>query len=252
MDRRRFTLCAALGAWLPMVQAAPGGAPRRYAVLSLVGDALNIVHFQVTTGSRVDQNRRQVVKLADGSFDHVVLGAAQEALKSADPDSTAALFVGTPEAYAGQADLISGGRLAAPAWLAATLQKESCSHLVLFTKHIAAAEFKTYHGRFGGNGSLTGLGFYIDQSTPSERVDTGQGGRGFIAPYLYVKLALVEVATGQLLGQQFVASGILISSANNETGVDPWGALSAEQKVSLLDDIIKQDIPKAVTALVCA
>ena len=63
-----------------------------YAVLSLVGDQLTVVRFEIATGSRLDKNPRRLVDLPDRSLDRTMIFAVEDAIKRADPGAKVVLL----------------------------------------------------------------------------------------------------------------------------------------------------------------
>ena len=64
-------------------------APRTLAVLSLIGDKIEVVVPQMETGSRLDRNRRAGLGDQSGAFDHYTLKAAAEAVAAIDANMAA-------------------------------------------------------------------------------------------------------------------------------------------------------------------
>src|SRR5690349_18805047 len=58
---------------LLLVAAAASAEERRYAVLSMIGDQIELVTDSPLTGSNIPQSGRQTVKMPDASLDRFVL-----------------------------------------------------------------------------------------------------------------------------------------------------------------------------------
>ena len=109
IQRVRCALVVAALAGFAAVPAARA-ADQRYAVLSLIGDTINLVWWQPTTGSNIDRNEHQDVPTADGALDNVALLAIDDALRRANPKTNATLLASRdPKLFALQAKLLDSG-----------------------------------------------------------------------------------------------------------------------------------------------
>ena len=57
---------------------------RSYAIVSLVGDGLLIVQREMSTGSRIDRNRREVMTLANPVLDNTMVLAIDDGMHAVD------------------------------------------------------------------------------------------------------------------------------------------------------------------------
>lgn len=245
-----YAVGLALTCFVSLVNSNPESARRKYAVLSLIGDSLSVVAYSPVTGHIVDPNRHETIPLADANFDHTVLLAASQALQIAEPATEAALLLpSSPTAYLEQRKLLNDQRFYAPEWLDQALKGVSATHLLLFTKLRAEARLQI-QGSKVGSGHLEGLGYYVDRYLPLRRSDTGERGVGFLAPYAYFQISLIELSTSTILGRQLVTASTTFSAARNKEGLSPWDSLSASQKVTALDEMIKREVANAVPLLV--
>ena len=223
---------------------------RRYAVLSLVGDRLLIVQREMSTGSRLDRNTRQFVAVADGSLDKSMLLAVDEAIRRTDPAAPvillapkdASLYDAAQRRLDGSGDLASLFQAVRP-----VLTGTNATHLVLVTKQRHQALLRLPDGLVG-SGYLEGFGFYVDHGTIARSVNTNEAERGFISPFTYVNIALIEVATGRVLAEErvvgsspYTASGINIGNA--------WLALTPQEKAERLADVMRAESARIVPQL---
>jgi hypothetical protein len=72
--------------------------------------------------------------------------------------------------------------------------------------------------------------------------------RGFLAPFAYVDLALVDLATGKVVAEREVRAASPHAATGADT-VDPWEGLSPEQKIRDLQALLAKDLADAVPAL---
>ena len=224
-----------------------------YAFLSLIGDKLEIVIAQAQTGSRIDQNRREPpLAILDPVFDNTAAMAAGEAVRKVIPRAELAILNSrSPVLFEKQRDLFDekGGVMGIPDAIRTALQNEKATHLILITKHRDEAQFQ-FIGSSDGAGLVEGLGFYVDGATDTRRGDTGEAGRGFIAPFVYAKVTLVDVQTSKVIKRQTIKASMAISSARaQENQASPWTALSSAEKVSAINRLIQREMARVVPLL---
>ncbi|HUP98732.1 MAG TPA: hypothetical protein VM073_12350 [Usitatibacter sp.] len=242
--RRLLVLLFFLGAIFP----ASAQEPRKYAVLSLLGDALLVVQRELTTGTHIDRNTRTVVAVNTPALDHSVLLAIDREIGQAEPAAkTVLLAARKPELFAAQSRALDAG-----VGLASVLEAvkpvvapANATHLVLVTKHRGEARLEMADG-FVGAGRLEGLGFYIDPTKHVENRDTGARAEGFIAPFAYFQVSLVDLRDGRTIREQVVTASRAQASQQAAT---PWLAMTPEEKVGLLDWLIRTEAERAVPRL---
>ena len=251
MKRRRLLATPLLLLPALLHAQANGDAPRRrYAVISLVGDKMYVVVYQTQTGTTLDANRRESVSLGDSYFDAAALLAAEAAVGKAEPGAAVALLrARSASLYEMQDKLIEGSKLVVPDELADALQESRATHLILFTKYRTEARLRELHGTTGA-GKLEGLGYYVDPVLHMRRSDTGEHGIGFLAPYVYIKAALIDLASLKLLDEVAITASTTLSAARNKHGTDPWTTLSSTEKLEHLRSMLTREIERVVPALV--
>ncbi len=247
-------LLLALAALLPALAApvhaqAPQKAPT-YAVISLVGDRLDVVTYQPQTGTLMDANSHSQLRLTEDLLDTVALRAVNRAMKATLPASDIALLAATePATFVDQARFFDGGHVRLPREIDEAVHRENVALLVLLTKRKGDAQLAVREGHVG-SGKLEGLGFYIDANMPMETADKLHRSYGFVAPFVYVDVSLVDVATGALVRQTSIKATETITSSSNVEGADPWGAMSAKDKVAALSALLSQNLAAVVPHLV--
>ena len=250
--RPRQLLVAFVGlvAGAALAQVDDGAAVRKYAVLSLVGDALNVVTYVRQTAAGVDPLVRDSLALPGLALDKAALLAAEDALRKSDPRASVVLLAPSSRAlYTEQQGLFDGTTLKLPGELGAVLHGSGATHLVLLTKHRGEARLRTAIGNVG-SGRLEGLGFYVDRQMRLKREDTGETGQGFVAPFVYVRCSLVDVAALAVRREEIVMAAQTYSAARSTTNADPWDALTPAQKVNVIRDMLVAEVGRAVRALV--
>jgi len=87
-------------------------------------------------------------------------------------------------------------------------------------------------------GRLYGPGFYLDRVTGMQRRDTGETSIGFVAPFAYLRVSVVDVATMSLVSTATATESTTVSTANKRDAVNPWDALTSGEKVDYLQRVI--------------
>jgi hypothetical protein len=231
-----------------MLGAAAHAAPS-YAVLSLVGDKIDIVTYQPVVGSQLDSNSHALLALPQDELDVSALRAVNRALKAATPDAQVALLAASTAAdFAGQDRIFDGDHVALPPEIDAALRREGATMLVLVTKHHGEARMRALNDKLG-SGRVEGLGFYLDGNKQIYNRDTAITSVGYIAPFVYVDVSLVDLGTRTATRRATIESGRVIEAAHNASGVNAWDALSAAEKVAMLTALLSSELDTAVPAL---
>lgn len=238
--------CAALGsASGAFAEASP---PSKIAVLALVGDSITIDEYRMSTGSNVTEPTRQRVPIPQPVFDYAALLSAQQVLNAIYPSAqVSTLAPPRPGSGTDPARLISDGKVDQGNALIAALRKGGYNQLVVIGKLRAPARFKL-HETTVGSGHVSGMGFYIDRDLKVERVASAGSTRGFLAPYAYVKVLLVDLETLAVAKDRQVQKS-RIEGTFDQTSLNPWDALSAERKSQLLNELVTAAVAEGTAAL---
>jgi hypothetical protein len=247
MNRCLVLLLSALLACSAFAQAAPSAAPK-IAVTSLVADTLTISAYRERTGTNVG-NTASVLKMPGPLLDLAVLKAAQDAIGKAVPGaSIAALRVPATGSNADPAVLLAADKAAPGNALLEALREQGFTQLVAATKYRSRNVVRLRDSVIG-TGLLEGLGFYLDPTIRVQRADSVERADGIIAPFLYIQLRLLDLATLEVQAVQTITANAVASTAQNAAGVDTWGAMTAEEKIGALDALIKRHVGEAAAAL---
>jgi hypothetical protein len=242
----RAALLAALGL---VIASTVMAAPRKVAVLSLIGDKLEVVYPQMTTGSRLDQNVRHSIDDRAGEFDRFTLGAAAQAIAAVDPAiGTALIGMGRSALHERPEQMFDGKQVALPGAVVDELVRVQAPYLLLITKYRADAKLSFVNARTGV-GSVRGLGFYLDEHTRVRLTEGGADGDGLLAPFAYFRLSLVDVQTGLLVREQSVSLMDVLPMAGRVGVTEPWNVLDAKQKVAYIERLIKQGLQENMRPL---
>jgi hypothetical protein len=242
----RGALLAVVGLVLVGVAAA---APRKVAVVSLIGDKLEIVYPQMTTGSRLDQNVRHALEDRAGEFDRFTLGAAAQAIAAFDPTIATALIAVGPSRLREQPDLLFDGKqVGLPGAVVDELERQQAQYVLVVSKLRDDVKLQFIDTRTG-IGSVRGLGFYLDEHTRVRLTDTRAEADGLLAPFAYFRVSLVDVRTGLLVREQRVTQMDVMPVAAKAGATEPWQVLDAEQKVKHVEGLIRKGLKAAIPPL---
>jgi hypothetical protein len=249
MDRRRFTIalpCLLAGAPYASAQA------RRYAVLSLVGDKVEVVFAQPGVGSRIDRNERRAFDDAEGTLDRFVLKAVDDALRRADGGAPPVMLSMKGSSLYDRPDrLFQGRQLALPGAVVDAIEASKVTHLIVLTKLRDEPRVPLLNQNVG-TGTVRGLGFYIDNSIDLVDREIGSYGTGLLAPFVYLRLTLVDVSTGEAVRDELVREMETHSVAGEPKATRAWEVLSAEQKVDRLQRLIQRAVGQGLGRLLGA
>ena len=239
-----------------LLLALPAGAmaQRHYAILSLVGDEMMIVQRELQTGSRLDTNDRRAVQMPDATIDRMVVMAVEDAIRRAEPNAKTTLLVSRRQAvYDSVARALPNGTGAAfEAVRPLMASAKGATHLILVTKYRHAAMLRMPEGHVG-SGNLEGVGFYLDPGARllSRSWDTSAAERGMIAPYAYVRISLVDLASGKVVAEERVIGSKAHTAGQGVMG-EAWTALSAQEKDRRLHEVIREETALAMPKVIAA
>ena len=243
-------LMLACSAAAPAQGLAPA-QPKSVAVLSLLGDRLNVVTSQMSTGSRIDRNRREHVALATDELDLATVRGFERAAKALRPELGVVLLRANDNSVHQMQDAVVEGKrelrdlLAAVAPLA---RRAGATHLVLFIKSRGEAQIQVSDGAVG-TGYVDGLGFYVDRWSRLRRTDVGEREVGLLAPFAYFTAVLVELDGLKVVSQESSHQARAFFPARVVGATDPWSYLTAAEKVDTLKQLSGEGIDRVVPRL---
>jgi len=218
------------------------------AILSMVGDHLTVIGMGAQLGSHIDQNQRQTIPVSGTGFDDFAAQVADAAIAKLRPVATVTrLRVGDPALYKLADAWIDGDnpemkQLMALIPVASAQSPEAW--VLLIAPYRNELELKTQHD-LRGAGKASGLGYYVDAITPIKRSDTGERALGYLGVFANFQLFLVNLKTGAVDAHERLVLGTTRSAARAEDRT-PWHALSDDQKVKVLESLLKQGIESAL------
>lgn len=229
--------------------AAAVAAPYRVAVISLIGDKLEVVYPQMTTGSRLDQNVRHAIDDRAGEMDRFTLGAAAREISAVNPAIATTLIGMSRSALHDRPEQLFDGKQAVlPGAVVDELVRVQAQYLLLITKHRDEVQLAFKNTRTGV-GYVRGLGFYIDEHTRVQTTRDGNEADGLLAPFAYFRLSLVDVQTGLLVREQRATLMHVLPVASRVGVTEPWNVLDAKQKVSFIEGLITRGLNQKMPSL---
>jgi len=237
LNRRSLIAAAMLAAaCLP----AFAQAAHRYVAVSLVSDELTYVGApEGVTGTLHARGSSKALPLKGAPFDRTVLEVLAGSVPKAQPAAKLSfLAMSAPEAFERQEDWFDGDRVKLPAALRDAVAKEGAGELLLVTKIRGEAAVTDGTTKFG-MGKLSGLGFYIDRFTQMSDPERGPV-QGYIAPYVYVKLSVVDVASFKVTAHRVIQAAVPYTSLKSQEMMD------ALQKT--LVDALGDAVPRTLRA----
>jgi hypothetical protein len=209
-----------------------------------------IVRRDMATGSRIDQNLRAAVPVPGGTIDRAVLLAIDEAIRKTDPSAKPVLLsTRDPALYAAaQKSLDSGGTALVFEAVRPVVAGAKATHLILVTKHRHRAMLRLKGGHVG-SGWLEGIGFYIDHGTGETSYSATDAERGFISPFTYFKVSVIDLARGAVVAEDYAIGSNAYTMPTGQIG-NAWSALSDEEKDRQLFALIREEAARVVPKLV--
>ena len=215
-------------------------------MLSLIGDKMEVVVPVAPTGSSIDRNQRFTIPDTTGTLDSLASRLALRAIDQAQRGARA-VAIGLPPSslHDHPEKLLDPDPIALPGAVVDALVAAKVSHLLLLTKRRDEAR-APFLNELQGIGRVQGLGFYVDPHYNVIRGDTREQVRGYIAPYAYLRVSLVDVASGKVVAQQPVAKMTTVPLSTAPNVNSPWDVLSPAQKLRALEDILSSELTLAV------
>ncbi len=226
-----------------------------YAVLSLVGDRLEVVGGQAQTGSRLDSSKRSVLEVNEAVLDNAVVTAIAKAVKATQPRAelsqlntrSKVLFEKHGTLFA-----VRDGTISIPDAIKDALKAEKATHMILVTKHRRLPD-PTLARLLNSDSLLEGLGFYADSRADTRTSDTNIINRGYLAPYVYVKVVVADASTGKLVGNETIATSRSMGLAEDKRAEGfLWDVTSSEDKLTALAGLIQSEMARVIPLILKA
>lgn len=234
---------------VPSIGHAADIGPRTYAVISLIGDKINVVGHRATVGSTMDRNRQGAMAVQGHALDDTAVLAASDAIGRFDPRASIVMLSSNdPTLYELQDELFEPqqrSRALLGSAIKDPIQGQHATHLILIRKHRGDAALRM-QVQYVGSGKIEGVGFYVDPTLPTKNLATNETGAGFLATFAYLNVTLVDANTMAVIREQIVeeSATMLTGSSRN-----PLDALTPAQKTAALRSMIIKATASGVKAV---
>jgi hypothetical protein len=221
-----------------------------YAIVSLIGGELTVVGAQPVGSTSLDRNSYASVAVPDAAFDRAVFDAVDRVVLARNRrDTTSLLRMPVADARAAFVDGSNPGHAVAlvvaavrPAVVQAGLER-----LVIVAPYRYAPMMATRDGHVG-TGRVAGLGVYVDRMTWMEREQSGDAHPGYLGLFANFRVLIVDVRNGTVLADDFATTGTTYSATQSNSR-DPMTAISAEEKVRVLQWLVDREIARILPPL---
>jgi hypothetical protein len=225
---------------------------KKVAIVSLIGDEMTVDTFRPQTGTRLNVNDQAVLPLKTLLLDQTALLTTQEGLSAALKGAVVhTLAVPAPQSDFDPNGLFNESRFVADHPMLGPIQRAGYTHLVAISKLRAPARLRLADGATG-SGFLRGVGFYVDDLTVTSVIGAGGSARGFIAPYAYFRVSLVDLTTNKVVNEERLTESQALSASELPQGSDPWELLTPTQKFEFLRRLTEAGAKRAVPLLLKA
>lgn len=246
--RRRtglITLAAAgAGACLPGLAQTP----RRWAIMSVLGDGLELVKASPPDASRLDRGGRETQNIPGSGFDRAALLGARAGVAKVFPPGPQHAYLPKVTFNADEQRemvelMVRGTRIP---WLQEMAERDQVTHLVLVTRDKGDAMLRTVRGDPAGERAVDGVGFYVDYHTAVRSGDSPV--EGFLAAFVYARATLYDVRQAKVLRHELVREGVAYARTHDGDR-DPWKIMDHVQKIEMLRTMIQRNVEPAVAKL---
>jgi hypothetical protein len=231
----------------PAVEDKTPRDPNKFAALSLLGDSVQLISLTPARGDTPQTG--EWTSTPAGGLDNAVLQALNDAVKAGGAKREIKLYTSSTRSLFGDpANLFVDGRLNLPGKLGDAVRQSGASKLLLVTRsRQEPALANALPARILA--TLEGPGFVLDQRPSALIGFDGQPGQPVFAPYVSIRVALIDLSDLKLRREQSLAVASRLPVAA-EAAANPWSATTAEQRVKALEALIETELPRAVAGLV--
>jgi hypothetical protein len=224
-------------------QNKPATATQVFAVMSLVGDKIDVIVTRAQGGAP-QAAQRGAIPINGPAFDTAAVEAASKAIwRVSAKAEIATLAVRGKAIYEKQTEWFaeSGGTIRIPEEVVKGAREQGATHLVLIGKQRTLADVKPKPGNTwaGFRGELEGLGFVVDQPA---------GKTGALVPFAFLKVLVIELSTRAVIGRNTIAAASPIP-AEARSADEAWIALAPAQKLRAIEFMLRDEVGNAVQSM---
>ncbi len=228
---------AAAAAGLPARAQTAGAAIRRLGIFSLLGDSVRIVARET-----------QEALFKDVGMDAAAFDVVGRTVLATQPQAELRHFHAPSEVDV--QDQLRIGTVAArraelPAWVSVAATEAALSHVLLVTSSTGVMEFRTGLNEVVGNDNVTGIGFVVSGAGRTKNLQTGAVATGYLAPFVQLRLTLIDLAGPRLVHSTSLSEGYIIGAPTAEAP-DPWRFLTRPEKAKALDKLLRRVLARGM------
>lgn len=206
---------------VPAAYAQPAPV-QRLGIFTLLGNSVRVVAKDL-----------QEVMFKDVGMDDIALEQAETAARTLLPQAQLSRYRAPEQTSVedqiniGTAAGRRGGEL--PEWVLKAARADGLSHVLLITSSVGAMEFRTARSEVVGNNRVSGIWFFVSADGRTTNLNTGTVSSGYLAPFVQLRLNLIEVATQTVVHSSSLSDGFLVGPPTTEAP-DPWRYLDRAGK----------------------
>ena len=213
---------------------------QRLGIFSLLGNSVRIVARDL-----------QEVMFKDVGMDDIALGVTQTTVQARLPQAQVSLHR-APEQVSVEDQIqigTSAGRHGElPSWVNQTASAASLSHVLIITSYVGAMEFRTARSEVVGNNRVSGIGFFVSADGRTTNVTTGATASGYLAPFVQLRLTLVNMADHSVVNSSSLSEGIVVGPPAPEAP-NPWLFLDRAGKAQALQQLLNKTVARGAEDL---
>jgi hypothetical protein len=221
-------------------------------VFSLLGDTVQATIAEDKPGAtRLDPTSRESLDFTGVGFDLIALREARSALQRLQPPPRVDLFrAPTPLVPSDQRALADGAtRAQLPDWIVKAINDNALSHVLLVTRGRGAMLAETASNESIGRGTVEGIGFYIDTLYTMQNRGSGALSTGLLAPYVQIRLQLMEVQSGDIVAEYAVRDSFAYANEEGKPQADPWNFMPTATKVVTMRGMVQKGMVRGMQAV---
>lgn len=221
-------------------------------VFSLLGDTVQATWSDdKPRDTRIEKTGHESLDFKGIGFDLIALRVARAALFKLEPKPDVDLFQSpqalTPSEQREVAEKARGAVL--PDWMVKAINDNRLAHVLLITRGRGPILARTGSNQSVGRGMVDGIGLYMDTLYTGVDPRTGARSTGLIAPYVEIRLQLLDVASGNITNEYAVRDAFLWGDGKDQTKADPWNFMPDTVKVRVLRDLVQKGMTRGMQAL---
>lgn len=246
--QRLAALCLVVASQAALAQPKIGAI----GIFSFLGDGVDVTSADAApSDTRIERTSREVMDFRNIGFDLIALREAREALARQYPNARVQMYRSPTAMTSDQQRSLAAGaaRAELPDWMVRALGEARLTHLMIITRNRGPMGARTLGGDNIGRGLVDGIGFYMDTLYTVRNDSTGALSTGLLAPYIQVKVQLMDAMSGDIVASYDIRDAFTYGSPDTQAKADPWSFMPIEDKIRILREMVEQGIKRAMPEL---